>query len=117
MSIALRTATAGAVGGIEEPALRALVKMEQAMPARLRQQVDESLRLRGLRLMKSSAKVRPYLGEYFLLDLRDRAVQRTNVDLLGLSRELGLETNHLSLGNEPEVNCDILLHTPTEVLG
>ncbi len=84
---------------------------------RLRQQVDESLRLRGLRLMKSSAKVRPYLGEYFLLDLRDRAVQRTNVDLLGLSRELGLETNHLSLGNEPEVNCDILLHTPTEVLG
>ena len=40
VSIALRTATAGAVGGIEEPALRALVKLEQAMPARLRQQVD-----------------------------------------------------------------------------
>lgn len=40
VSIALRTATAGAVAGIEEPALRALVKLEQAMPARLRQQVD-----------------------------------------------------------------------------
>lgn len=40
VSIALRTATAGAVGGIEEPALRALVKLEQAMPARLRQRVD-----------------------------------------------------------------------------
>jgi predicted DNA-binding transcriptional regulator YafY len=40
VSIALRTATAGAVGGIEEPALRALVKLEQAMPARLRQQAD-----------------------------------------------------------------------------
>jgi predicted DNA-binding transcriptional regulator YafY len=40
VSIALRTATAGAVGGIEEPALRALVKLEHAMPARLRQQVD-----------------------------------------------------------------------------
>ena len=40
VSIALRTATAGAVGGIEEPALRALVKLEQAMPLRLRQQVD-----------------------------------------------------------------------------
>lgn len=40
VSIALRTATAGAVGGIEEPALRALVKLEQALPARLRQQVD-----------------------------------------------------------------------------
>lgn len=31
VSIALRIATAGAVGGIEEPALRALVKLEQAM--------------------------------------------------------------------------------------
>lgn len=40
VSIALRTATAGAVDGIEEPALRALVKLEQAMPARLRQQLD-----------------------------------------------------------------------------
>ncbi len=40
VSIALRTATAGAVGGIEESALRALVKLEQAMPARLRKQVD-----------------------------------------------------------------------------
>lgn len=40
VSIALRTATAGAVGGIEEPALRALVKLEQAMPVRLRRRVD-----------------------------------------------------------------------------
>lgn len=40
VSIALRTATAGAVGGIEEPALRALVKLEQAMPAHLRRRVD-----------------------------------------------------------------------------
>lgn len=40
VSLALRTATSGAVDGIEEPALRALVKLEQAMPARLRQQVD-----------------------------------------------------------------------------
>lgn len=40
VSIALRTATAGAVGGIQEPALRALVKLEQAMPARLRKRVD-----------------------------------------------------------------------------
>ncbi len=40
VSISLRTATGGAVGGIEEAALRALVKLEQAMPTRLRQQVD-----------------------------------------------------------------------------
>lgn len=38
VSIALRTATAA--GGMEEPALRALVKLEHAMPARLRQQMD-----------------------------------------------------------------------------
>ncbi len=38
VSIALRTATAA--GGVEEPALRALVKLEHAMPARLRQQMD-----------------------------------------------------------------------------
>ena len=40
VSIALRTATAGAVDDIEEPALRALVKLEQVMPLRLREQVD-----------------------------------------------------------------------------
>ncbi len=38
VSIALRTATAA--GGMEEPALRALVKLEHAMPTRLRQQMD-----------------------------------------------------------------------------
>src|SRR5690606_21954750 len=37
VAIALRTATA--VGGVEEPALRALAKLEHAMPARLHQQM------------------------------------------------------------------------------
>lgn len=39
-AIALRTATAGTVKGIEESALRALVKLEQVMPARLQRRVD-----------------------------------------------------------------------------
>lgn len=39
-AIALRTATAGTVRGIEESALRALVKLEQVMPTRLRRRVD-----------------------------------------------------------------------------
>lgn len=40
VTIALRLATAGAVGGIEEPALRALVKLEQVMPQRLQRRAD-----------------------------------------------------------------------------
>ncbi|EHK63612.1 helix-turn-helix transcriptional regulator [Achromobacter arsenitoxydans] len=40
VAITLRTAATGAVGGIEESALRALVKLEQVMPARLRGRVD-----------------------------------------------------------------------------
>lgn len=39
-AIALGTAAAGTVGGIEEAALRALVKLEQAMPSRLRRRAD-----------------------------------------------------------------------------
>lgn len=42
-AIALRTAAAGSVGGIEEPALRAWIKLEQVMPARLRRR-GEALR-------------------------------------------------------------------------
>ena len=40
MAITLRTAATGSVGGVEEAALRALVKLEQVMPARLRHKVD-----------------------------------------------------------------------------
>lgn len=36
VAITLRTAATGSVGGAEEAALRALVKLEQVMPARLR---------------------------------------------------------------------------------
>ncbi|WP_077002042.1 YafY family protein [Variovorax sp. KK3] len=39
-AIALRTATAGAVGGIEEASLRALVKLEQVMPSRLHRRIE-----------------------------------------------------------------------------
>lgn len=40
VAIALRTAASGMVSGIEETALRAVVKLEQVMPARLRQRAD-----------------------------------------------------------------------------
>ncbi|MFY1865138.1 helix-turn-helix transcriptional regulator [Achromobacter xylosoxidans] len=40
VAITLRTAATGSVGGAEEAALRALVKLEQVMPARLRHKVD-----------------------------------------------------------------------------
>ncbi|TDP72304.1 helix-turn-helix transcriptional regulator [Roseateles toxinivorans] len=40
VAIALRTAASGQVGGIEEPALQAMVKLEQLMPARLRRRAD-----------------------------------------------------------------------------
>ncbi|SSW65639.1 helix-turn-helix transcriptional regulator [Achromobacter agilis] len=40
VALTLRTAATGTIGGIEETALRALVKLEQAMPQRLRRRVD-----------------------------------------------------------------------------
>ena len=40
VAIALRMATAGTVGGVEESSLRALVKLEQVMPTRLRKRID-----------------------------------------------------------------------------
>ncbi|HSC80569.1 MAG TPA: WYL domain-containing protein [Chitinolyticbacter sp.] len=39
-ALALRMASVGSVGNMEEPALRALVKLEQVMPARLRRRTD-----------------------------------------------------------------------------
>lgn len=40
VAIALRIAAAGTVSGVEESSLRALVKLEQVMPARLRRRID-----------------------------------------------------------------------------
>lgn len=40
VAIALRTAASGQVGGIEESALRAFVKLEQVMPSRLRRRAE-----------------------------------------------------------------------------
>src|SRR5215217_3332517 len=40
VAVGLRTATAGAIEGIEETALRALAKLEQVLPGRLRRRVN-----------------------------------------------------------------------------
>ena len=45
VAIGLRTATGGAVTGIEESSLRALAKLEQVLPPRLRRQVSTLLRV------------------------------------------------------------------------
>ena len=45
VAIGLRTATAGAVTGIEETSLRALAKLEQVLPPRLRRQVSTLQRM------------------------------------------------------------------------
>ncbi|KZT16081.1 DNA-binding transcriptional regulator [Acidovorax sp. GW101-3H11] len=71
VSIALRTATAGAVGGIEEPALRALVKLEQAMPARLRKRVD-ALRSAILPLTRTGPVVEASVLATLALACRDQ---------------------------------------------
>ena len=47
VAITLRTAAAGSVGGIEETALRALIKLEQVMPARLRRRTRAARRRRA----------------------------------------------------------------------
>ncbi len=39
MAISLRTATGGTVAGIEETSLRALAKLQQMLPSRLRHRV------------------------------------------------------------------------------
>jgi hypothetical protein len=40
VAVGLQTATAGTITGIEETALRALGKLEQVLPARLRHRVN-----------------------------------------------------------------------------
>src|SRR5687767_12955257 len=40
VAVGLRSAAAGSVAGIEEPSLRALTKLEQTLPRRLRPRVD-----------------------------------------------------------------------------
>lgn len=77
------------------------------------QAVKAKLRLQGIRLCRATLMDRPYLGEYYLIDLKKREVLRVKVNLLDLSRELGLEGIDPSPRNDSGVNCVV----STEVLG
>jgi predicted DNA-binding transcriptional regulator YafY len=58
VAVGLRTAAGGAVAGIEETALRALAKLEQVLPARLRRQVN-AVATQTVRVPGSGPVVRP----------------------------------------------------------
>ncbi|MDX3224818.1 helix-turn-helix transcriptional regulator [Streptomyces sp. ME19-01-6] len=57
-AIALRTAAGGAVAGIEEASLRAMAKLEQVLPSRLRHRVD-ALKQATLRIGPTGPEVPP----------------------------------------------------------
>src|SRR6185369_14479842 len=66
VAIGLRTATGGAVTGIEETSLRALAKLEQVLPPRLRRQVST---LEGVTLHVRRRSAAPTVDPGVLTDL------------------------------------------------
>lgn len=98
VAIALRTAASGRVGGIEEPALQAMVKLEQLMPARLRRRAD-ALRL----AVQAMDSVGPSVDAGLL------------ADLAGACRDqLGLDFDYVDAKGEPsrrQVEPQGVVHT------
>jgi len=66
VAIGLRTATAGAVTGIEETSLRALAKLEQVLPPRLRHQVRQ---LQGVTVQVRRGRGGPTVDPAMLAEL------------------------------------------------
>ena len=64
--LGLRTATAGAVTGIEETSLRALAKLEQVLPPRLRRQVRQ---LQGVTVQVRRGRAGPTIDPSVLAEL------------------------------------------------
>ena len=64
--LGLRTATAGAVTGIEETSLRALAKLEQVLPPRLRRQVRQ---LQGVTVQVRRGRPGPTIDPSVLAEL------------------------------------------------
>ncbi len=85
VAIALRTAASGRVGGIEEPALQAMVKLEQLMPARLRRRANA---LRSA--VQAMDPVGPYVESGLLVDLA-----------CACRDQLGLEFDYVDAKGEP----------------
>src|SRR5262245_48513308 len=66
VALGLRTATAGAVTGIEETSLRALAKLEQVLPPRLRRQVRQ---LQGVTVQVRRGRAGPTVDPAVLTEL------------------------------------------------
>jgi predicted DNA-binding transcriptional regulator YafY len=73
VAIGLRTATSGAVTGIEETSLRALAKLEQVLPPRLRRQVSA---LQGVTLAVQRRRPAPKVDPAVLAELARLARQQ-----------------------------------------
>jgi predicted DNA-binding transcriptional regulator YafY len=72
VAIGLRTATSGAVTGIEETSLRALAKLEQVLPPRLRRQVSTLQNVMVLARRRPRATVEPEMLTELARMCRDR---------------------------------------------
>jgi len=73
VAIGLRTATAGAVAGLEESSLRALAKLEQVLPPRLRRQVST---LQAVTVRVARGRSGPAVNPAALTDLARAARER-----------------------------------------
>ncbi|HXN90853.1 MAG TPA: YafY family protein [Candidatus Sulfotelmatobacter sp.] len=75
VAVALRSTTAGGVAGIEETAVRALVKLEQVFPARLRRRVN-ALQAYTVAVATSGPTVDPHLLTVIAAACRDYEILR-----------------------------------------
>src|SRR3982074_2835372 len=75
VAVALRSPSAGGVAGIEETAIRALVKLEQVLPSRLRRRVN-ALQAYTVPVTFSGPTVEPHLLATIAAACRDAEVLR-----------------------------------------
>jgi predicted DNA-binding transcriptional regulator YafY len=75
VAVALRSSTGGGVAGIEETSVRALVKLEQVLPARLRRRVN-TLSAYTVPVVFSGPTVEPHLLSTIAAACRDAEVLR-----------------------------------------
>src|SRR5437879_6270804 len=75
VAVALRSSTGGGVAAIEETSVRALVKLEQVLPARLRRRVN-ALQAYTVPVVTSGPKVEPQLLSAIASACRDFEVLR-----------------------------------------
>jgi predicted DNA-binding transcriptional regulator YafY len=75
VAVALQSSAGGGVAGIEETAVRALVKLEQVLPARLRRRVN-ALQAYTVPVAMSGPSVEPHLLSHIAAACRDDEVLR-----------------------------------------